>query len=77
MTKGSDKRDHYNIWCSNDIVNFNTTGATSGARTAHPSQAYDFTPGFPSLVFYVLRCRSFCHVYFDNCIVCPSSTYGF
>ena len=42
----------------------NTTGVTSGARTAYPSEAPEFTPGFSgvrvarSLVFCVVFCRS-------------------
>jgi hypothetical protein len=61
-------------------------GATSGAGTAYPSGAPEFTPGFSgvrvtrSLVLYVCfvdRCLSFCAFSFGHCVVCSSSTYGF
>jgi hypothetical protein len=64
----------------------NTTGATSGAGTANPSGAHEFTPGFSgvrvtrSLVLYVCfvdRCLSFCTFSFGHCVVCSSSIYGF
>jgi hypothetical protein len=60
----------------------NTTGATSGAGTAYPSGAPEFTPCFSgvrvtrSLVLYVCfvdRCLSFCAFSFDNCVFCSSS----
>ena len=63
----------------------NTTGATCGAGTAHPSGAPEFTHGFSavrvarSLVFCVMfldRCLSFCPVSFGHCIVC-SLIYSF
>jgi hypothetical protein len=41
----------------------NTTGATSGARTAYPT-------------CFVDRCLSFCTFSFGHCVVC-SSIYGF
>ena len=61
-------------------------GITSGARTAHPSGAPEFTPVFSgargtrSLVLYVCfvdRCLSFCTFSFGHCVVCSSSIYGF
>jgi hypothetical protein len=61
-------------------------GATSGAGTAYPSGAPEFTPGFSgvrvtrSLVLYVCfvdRCLSFCAFSFGHCVVCSSSIYGF
>ena len=68
--------------------NINTTGVTSGAGTAYPARTPEFTPVFSgirdaqSLVFCVMFCRSlfvllsFFFWSFD-CIVCPSSIYGF
>ena len=62
-----------------------TTGATSGAGTAYPSGAPEFTPVFSgvrvtrSLVLYVCfvdRCLSFCSFSFGHGVVC-SSIYGF
>ena len=58
----------------------NTTGATSGAGTAYPFGAHEFTPVFSgvrvaqSLVFCVVHCKSsfFSFFYFVNYIVCPS-----
>jgi hypothetical protein len=64
----------------------NTTGATSGAGTAYPSGASDFTSGFSgvrvtrSLVLYecfIGRCLSFCTFSFGHCVACSSSIYGF
>ena len=63
----------------------NMTGATSGAGTAYPFGAPEFTPGFQwgscySLVLYVCfvgRCLSFCTFSFGHCVVCSSSIYGF
>jgi hypothetical protein len=61
-----------------------TTGATSGAWTAYPSGAPEFTPVFSgvhvtrSLVLYVCfvdRCLSFCTFSFGHCVVCSSSIY--
>ena len=52
----------------------NTTGFTTGARTAYPSGAPEFTPGFQwvrvtrSLVLYD-RCLSFCTFSFGHCVV--------
>ena len=65
----------------------NTTGATSGAGTAHLSGAPEFTPGFLWCSCYSIfsfLCRVlqiiFCHLIlfsFNHCIVFPSSIYGF
>ena len=64
----------------------NTTGVTSGAGTAYPSGAPEFTSCFSgvrvtrSLVLYVCfidRCLSFCTFSFGHCVVCYSSLYGF
>ena len=61
-----------------------TTGSTSGAGTAYPSGALEFTPVISgarvtrSLVLYVCfvdRCLSFC-IFFGHCVVCSSSIYG-
>ena len=66
-------------------VNRNTTGVTSGGKSANPSGAPDSTPGFSgvratrSLVFCVVFCRSlfvFVLFYFEHCFVCPLN-YGF
>ena len=55
-------------------------------RTANPSRAPEFTPGFigvrvtRSLVLYVCfvdRCLSSCTFSFGHCVVCSSSIYGF
>ena len=67
--------------------NSNTTGVTTGAGTAIPSRAPEFTPGFQwgsccSIVFCVVFYRllgglggcSFC---FDHCNICPTSIYSF
>ena len=63
-----------------------TTSATSGAETAYPSGAPEFTPGFSgvrfpqSLVFPVVFGKSLfvlCPFSVGHAIVCPSSTYGF
>jgi hypothetical protein len=60
------------------------TGATSGAGTAYPSGAPEFTPVFSgvrvtrSLVLYICfvdRCWSFCTFPPPHCVVC--SLYGF
>ena len=60
--------------------------ATSGAGTAYPPRAPEFTPGFYSrvhvtrslvlCVWFVDSCLSFCIFSFDHCVVC-SSIYGF
>ena len=65
----------------------NRTGATSGAGTAYPSWAPEFTPwffvGFVSLDLYfyvwyfVDRCLFFCPFSFGHCVVWPSLIYGF
>jgi hypothetical protein len=69
-----------------DKKKFNTTGATSGARTAYPSGAPEFTQVSTgvrvtrSLVLcacFVDRCLSFFPFSFCNCVVCSSSIYGF
>jgi hypothetical protein len=63
----------------------NTTGATSGAGTAYPSGAPEFTLGFSGFrvtrsltlcVCFVDRCLFFCIFSFGHCVVC-SSKYGF
>jgi len=67
--------------CSESGIN--TTGATSGAGTAHPSGAPEFTPVFSgvcvvrSLIFCVVFCRSslfglLFFLSFFHCVVCPS-----
>jgi hypothetical protein len=57
------------------------TGATSGAGTAYPSGAHEFTPGFSGVrvarsldlcVCFVDRCLSFCLFSFGHCVVCHS-----
>jgi len=62
------------------------SGATSGAGTAYPFGAHEFTPGFSgirvtrSLVLYVCfvnRCLFFCTFSFGHCVVCSSPMYGF
>jgi hypothetical protein len=72
-------------------ANFNITNerksmANSGAGTAYPSGAHEFTRGFigvgvtRSFVLYVCfvdRCLSFCTFSFGHCVVCSSSIYGF
>jgi len=64
----------------------NTTDATSGALTANPAGAPEFTPVFSrvritqSLVWcvcFIDSCLSFCTFSFDHCVVCSSSIYGF
>ena len=61
-------------------------GATSGAGTAYPFEAPDFTPVFSGVrvtrslvlcVCFVDRCLSFCTFTFGHCDVCSSSIYGF
>jgi hypothetical protein len=61
----------------------NTTGANSGAGTAYPSGAPEFTFQWGSCysilvlcVCFVDRCLSFCTFYFGHCVVCSSSIYG-
>ena len=63
------------------------TGGTSGAGTAYPSGAHEFTPVFFSVVrvtrsldlcvCFVDRCLSFCLFSFGHCVVCTSSIYRF
>ena len=57
-----------------------TTGTSSGAGTAYPSGAPEFTPGFYSIFsfmcMFVDRCLSFCPFSFCHRVVCPS-IYGF
>ena len=62
------------------------TDATSGAGTAYPSGASEFTPGFSRVrvtrslvlcVCFVDRSLSFCTFSFDHRIVCSLSIYGF
>jgi hypothetical protein len=64
----------------------NTTGATSGEGTTHPSGAPEFTPVFRGVcvtrslvlcVCFVDRCLSFCTFSFGHCVVCSSSIHGF
>jgi hypothetical protein len=62
-------------------------GHASGAGTAYPSGAPEFTPGpFSGVrvtrylvlcVYFVDRCLSFCTFSFDHCLVCSYSIYGF
>ena len=67
-------------------LQINTTGATSGAGTAYPSGAPEFTPGFqwgscyPIYSFMCMCCRSlFVLLCFScgHCVVCSYSIYGF
>ena len=73
-----------------DIINVKNKGiyiyVNSGAGTAYPSGAPDFTPvlgGVPVTrylvlyVYFVDRCLSFCTFSFGHCVVCSSSIYGF
>ena len=73
-----------------DIINVKNKGiyiyVNSGAGTAYPSGAPDFTPvlgGVPVIrylvlyVYFVDRCLSFCTFSFGHCVVCSSSIYGF
>jgi len=64
----------------------NTTGATSGAGTANPSGALEFTPVFSGVhvtrslvvcVCFVDRCLSFYPFSIGHCVVCSSSIYRF
>ena len=59
----------------------NTTGATSGAGSAYPSVAHEFTQVFSGVcvtrslvlcVCFVDRCLSFCTFSFGHCVVCPT-----
>ena len=68
------------------ITNKRQLIVTSGAGTAYPSGAPEFTRGLigvrvtQSLILYVCfvdRCLSFCTLSFVNCVVCSSSIYGF
>ena len=71
--------------CTNDAsYKIVTTGATSGAGTAYPSGAHEFTSrllwGSCYLIFscMCMLCRSLIvlpYFFFDNCVVC-SSIYG-
>jgi hypothetical protein len=58
---------------------------TSGAGTAHPSGAPEFTPGFSGVrvtlsvvlcVCFADRCLYFRPFTFGHCVICPS-IYGF
>jgi hypothetical protein len=63
----------------------NTTDATSGAGTAYPYGAPEFTTGFWwgscysifsfMYICFVDRCLSFCTFSFGHCVVCSSSIY--
>ena len=64
----------------------NTTGVTSGSRTAYPSGAPEFTPCFSEVrvnrslvvrVCFVNRCLPFCTFSFGHFVVCSSSIHGF
>ena len=58
----------------------NTTGAPSGAGTAYPSGARDFTPGFQRgscYSFCSFMCNVVCPFSFGHCVVCTSSIYRF
>ena len=81
-------RPFFYITVSQIIVRYisNSKVVTSGAWTAYPSGAPEFTPGFRgvrvarSLIVYVCfvdRCLSFCTFSFGHCVVCSSSIYGF
>jgi hypothetical protein len=68
------------------VTTHNTTGATSGAGTAYPSGASEFTPCFSGVrvaqslvlcVCFVERSLSFCTFSFGHCVICSSSIYGF
>jgi hypothetical protein len=59
-------------------------GVTSGAGTAFPSGAPEFTPIFSGFrvaqylvlcVCFVDRCLSFCIFSFGHCVVCSSVIY--
>ena len=57
----------------------NTTGATSGAGTAHPSGAAKFNPGFErgsccSISYFLCSVLQIvvCTFSFGHCVVCPS-----
>ena len=67
-------------------IYINATGATSGAGTAYPSGAHEFTSGFSGVrvtralalcVCFVDRCLSFNTFSFGHCVVCSSSLYKF
>ena len=62
------------------------TSATSGAETAYPSGAHEFSPDFSGVritrswvlcVFFIDRCWFFCPFSVDHCVVCSSSIYRF
>ena len=68
-------------WTAQWWLCYHTTGRTSGAGTAYPSGAPEFTPVFSgvrvtrSLVVCVCfedRCLSFCTFSFGHCVVSPS-----
>ena len=84
-------REHFPVLSSfmtyHRVCNYiNTTGATSGAGTACPSGAPEFTLGFSGVrvtrslvlcVCFVDGCLSFCPYYLSHCVVCPTSIYWF
>ena len=59
------------------------TGVTCRTGTACSSGLLGFIPGFKgvrvaqSFVFCVMCCILLCCSFFGNCIICPSSIYGF
>ena len=64
----------------------NTTCATTGAGTAYPSGAPEFTTDFSGVrvtrslvlcVCFVDRCLSFCAFSVGHCVACSSLIYGF
>ena len=72
----------YHLVC----IYINTTGVTSGAGTAYPSGAHEFTPGFSGVrvtralvlcVCFVDCCLSFNTFSFGHFIVCSSSLCTF
>ena len=75
----------YVFWCATRLPNkmmfvsfsSSTTGATCGAETANPCEAYEFSPAFSgvrvsrSSVFCIMFCRSlFVLFLFGHCVVC-------
>ena len=60
--------------------------SNSGAGTAYPSGAHEFTPRISGVrvtrslvlcISFVDRCLSFCTFSFGHCVDCSSSIYGF
>jgi len=81
------ERDTIDIKTHKDVIaRFLGSGATSGAGTAYPSGAPEFTPVFSGVrvtrslvlcVCFVDRCLALCTFSFGHCVVCSSSIYGF